>query len=236
MASLGMNSTRLLLRLRPSAPSNPTATILSRSRSPQLPLPRTRTQTSVYSTRLNTAHLPKIAQPSLWQSLIPKSFRNRAASPSPSQTTADKSSKAKSKEWNPASFYIIIFLLIGSQAIRMIALKNEYSHYVRSTDAKIRLLKEVIGKVQRGENVDVEKMLGTGNQAVEREWDQVLREIEREDSLWHQKQKHAAEERARAEAEAAAQEQNADPVAPAVDRADLSTPRENQTKRKASFF
>lgn len=54
----------------------------------------------------------------------------------------------------------------------MIALKNEYTGYLRSTDAKIRLLREVIGKVQRGEQVDVEKMLGRGNETVEREWDE----------------------------------------------------------------
>ncbi|RDW61840.1 DUF5321 domain-containing protein [Aspergillus mulundensis] len=225
MASHSMNTTRLLLRLRPNTPSNPTSTLLPRS--PQLPLPRART--AAYSTRLTTEHLPRIAQPSLWNSLIPKSFRNRtASSPASSET---------SKEWNPASFYIIIFILIGSQAIRMIMLRNDYNAYTRSTDAKIRLLKEVIGKVQRGEDVDVEKLLGTGDQSVEREWDEVLREIEREDSLWHQKQKRAAEEQTKAEAEAAAQEQtNQDPVAPAVDETDQSTAKDNATKRKVSFF
>ncbi len=54
----------------------------------------------------------------------------------------------------------------------MIALKNEYTGYLRSTDAKIRLLREVIGKVQRGEEVDVKKLLGTGEERVEREWDE----------------------------------------------------------------
>jgi uncharacterized membrane protein len=117
----------------------------------------------------------------------------------------------------------------------MIALKNEYNSYLRSTDAKIRLLKEVIGKIQRGEEVDVEKMLGTGDARVEREWDEVLKEIEREDSLWHQKQKRAAEDKAKAEAPV--QEQaTKDPAVPAVDRNDQSTAKDSQTKRKASFF
>jgi uncharacterized spore protein YtfJ len=108
--------------------------------------------------------MPKIAQPSLWQSMIPKFIRNRRAKAEISPT--------KSKEWNPAGFYIVIFILIGSQAIRMIALKNEYNAYTRSTDAKIRLLREVIEKVQRGEKVDVEKLLGTGDEAKEREWEE----------------------------------------------------------------
>ena len=83
-----------------------------------------------------------------------------------------KADSAKSKEWNPASFYIIIFILIGSQAIRMLALKNDYTTYSRSTDAKIQLLREVIERVKRGEKVDVEKLLGTGDAAKEREWEE----------------------------------------------------------------
>lgn len=67
-----------------------------------------------------------------------------------------------------------MFTLIGSQAIRMLTLKNSYATYTRSTDAKIELLKEVIERVQRGEKVDVEKLLGTGDEAKEREWDQGL--------------------------------------------------------------
>ncbi|KAL5051159.1 hypothetical protein BDW71DRAFT_172416 [Aspergillus fruticulosus] len=221
-----MNSTHLLLRVRPNALSKTTAALPPRAHPRRTP--PAHSQTYFYGTRLTTEHLPKIAQPSLWTSLIPKSFRNR--SPSRSPTTSQKP-----KEWNPASFYIIIFILIGSQAIRMIALKNEYESYLRSTDAKIRLLKEVIGKVQRGEEVDIEKMLGTGDARVEREWDEVLREIEREDSLWHQKQKRAMEEKAKAEAPV--QEQvTKDPAVPAVDRNDHSTAKDSQTKRKVSFF
>lgn len=79
---------------------------------------------------------------------------------------------SKSKEWNPASFFIIIFILIGSQAIRMIALKNDYAAYTRTTDAKIELLREVIEKIRRGEDVNVEKLLGTGDETKEREWEE----------------------------------------------------------------
>jgi hypothetical protein len=53
----------------------------------------------------------------------------------------------------------------------MLTLKNDYTAYRRSTDAKIELLKEVIERVKRGEKVDVEKLLGTGDEAQEKEWE-----------------------------------------------------------------
>ncbi|RMJ25799.1 hypothetical protein PHISP_03314 [Aspergillus sp. HF37] len=122
--------------------------------------------------------VPRIAQSSFWNSLVPKFLRNR---PSKQHSAAGPASK----EWNPASYYIIIFILIGSQAIRMLALKHDFSAYTRSTDAKISLLREVIEKVQRGEEVDVRKMLGTGDEAKEREWEEVLQDLEKGNSIWH---------------------------------------------------
>ena len=52
----------------------------------------------------------------------------------------------------------------------MLALKNDYSTFSRKTDAKIKLLKDVLDRVQRGEDVDVEKALGTGDEVQEQEW------------------------------------------------------------------
>lgn len=104
--------------------------------------------------------LPKIADTSVWTAMIPRFIRHR------------KPRETKSKEWNPATFYIIIFTLIGSQAIRMLTLKNDYAAYRRTTDAKIELLKEVIERVKSGEKVDVEKLLGTGDEAREKEWEE----------------------------------------------------------------
>ena len=104
--------------------------------------------------------LPKIADSSVWTAMVPRFIRNRK-SRKPGET----------KEWNPATFYIVMFTLIGSQAIRLLTLKNGYAAYSRSADAKIELLKEVIERVQRGEKVDVEKLLGTGDEAKELEWE-----------------------------------------------------------------
>ncbi|MCJ1336125.1 hypothetical protein MMC09_001401 [Bachmanniomyces sp. S44760] len=117
----------------------------------------------------------------------------------------DKSiEKKKSKEWNPATFYIAIFLIIGSNAIQMIALRNEFTAFTRRTDAKIGVLNDVLERVQRGEDVDVEKMLGTGDPEQEQEWEDVLREIEEEDHLWRtrkQKKPRMPDKTAKAEDE-----------------------------------
>lgn len=104
---------------------------------------------------------PKIADTSVWTAMIPTFMRKRR----PREA-------GERKEWNPATFYIVIFTLIGSQAIRMLTLKNDYAAYRRTTDAKIELLKEVIERVKNGENVDVEKILGTGDEAKEKEWEE----------------------------------------------------------------
>jgi len=85
----------------------------------------------------------------------------------------------------------------------MIALRNEFAAFSRRADAKISLLKEVIERIQNGEEVDVEGLLGTGDKEREKEWEEgtsagltrarssknylVLQEIEREDRAWEQK-------------------------------------------------
>lgn len=65
-----------------------------------------------------------------------------------------------------------MFLLIGSNAIQMIALRNGFAAFSRQTDNKIALLKEVLQRVQNGEKVDVERLLGTGDEEHEREWEE----------------------------------------------------------------
>lgn len=100
---------------------------------------------------------PTILRPSFWTSMIPKPLKDRTATP-------------KSREWNPATPYIVLSLLVGSQAIQILWLKQERAHSLRKAEAKIGLLKEVIERVQNGEDVDVEKVLGTGGAESEKEW------------------------------------------------------------------
>jgi hypothetical protein len=100
--------------------------------------------------------------------MVPKFLRNRGP-----QSTREQQ-QPTSAEWNPATFYIIIFILIGSQAIQMLVLRKDSENFSRKADAKIRLLNEVIQRVKNGEEVDVEKLIGTGDESKEREWEEGL--------------------------------------------------------------
>jgi len=112
----------------------------------------------------------EVARPSFWKSIIPK-FLRPTQQDDPFGTIAAKKAK-KTKEWNPATFFIVIFLLIGSMSIQMIALKKDFATFIRRTDVRIGLLREVVEKLQRGERVDVEKTLGTGVPEKELEWEE----------------------------------------------------------------
>lgn len=150
------------------------------------------------------SHLPRLAQPSIWHSIIPKSLRSKYA---PSET--------RKKPTNPASYFIWIYLLIGSQAIRIMGLKTDFTTFVRQADLKIAQLREVVEKLQRGEDVDVEKVLGTGDEAQEQEWEEALRELQEQDRIWQNNARKSREEKERL----AADERDANPVSGSVDTA-----------------
>lgn len=78
----------------------------------------------------------------------------------------------RSKDWNPATFFIVIFLCIGSMSIQMITLRNSFERHMRQSEVRIGLLREVVEKIQRGETVDVEKALGTGEPKKEADWEE----------------------------------------------------------------
>ncbi len=54
----------------------------------------------------------------------------------------------------------------------MISLRNDFTAFSRRADAKIGLLREIIGKIQNGEDVDVEGLLGSGDAEREKEWEE----------------------------------------------------------------
>lgn len=118
----------------------------------------------------DTSTVPRVASSSFWHSLVPKAFR-RPDDPV-SVAERQRAKAAKSKEWNPATFFIAMAILIGSNAIQSIALRNERLKFTRRTDAKIALLRETIERVRSGEDVDVEKVLGTGEPAKEQAWEE----------------------------------------------------------------
>ncbi|KAF2643432.1 hypothetical protein P280DRAFT_447008 [Massarina eburnea CBS 473.64] len=132
--------------------------------------------------------VPRILQPSFWSSMIPRPLR-------------ESSSLSPHRGWNPATPYIVLGLLVGSQAIQILWLKQERGHELRRAEAKIGILKEVIERVRRGEEVDVEGMLGTGKEQEERDWAEVMKQIEKEEKLFTPKQQRKAAREAAAAAE-----------------------------------
>lgn len=56
----------------------------------------------------------------------------------------------------------------------MLVLRKDFENFSRKAEAKIQLLNEVIQRVKNGEDVDVEKLLGTGDESKEREWEEGL--------------------------------------------------------------
>ncbi|KAI3394158.1 hypothetical protein diail_3168 [Diaporthe ilicicola] len=125
-------------------------------------------QTPRHSARLVSMQ-PRVAETSFWKSLIPKPLRRENRTGGKGGAPA---AKPKSKEWNPATFFIGIFLLIGSLSIQMIALHKSFDAFMRRSDVRIGLLREVVERIQNGETVDVEKVLGTGDPDKEAEWEE----------------------------------------------------------------
>ncbi|KAH8782931.1 hypothetical protein F5883DRAFT_404062 [Diaporthe sp. PMI_573] len=181
-------------------------------------------QTPRHNTRLISMQ-PRIAETSFWKSLIPKPLRseNRAGDPT--------TKKAKSKkDWNPATFFIVIFLLIGSMSIQMISLRKNFDAFMRRSDVRIGLLREVVERVQNGEKVDVEKVLGAGDPEMEAEWEEVLNEIERDSASRSQKKQDKAKAKAPAPSP---------PVAKAVPVAGPKTepaPAQEPAKGRTAYF
>lgn len=54
----------------------------------------------------------------------------------------------------------------------MITLKNDFRNFSRKADAHIGVLKDIIERIQKGEDVDVERLLGSGDEEKEVEWDE----------------------------------------------------------------
>ncbi|KAJ4293277.1 hypothetical protein N0V90_008559 [Kalmusia sp. IMI 367209] len=115
------------------------------------PRPQIRTFALLSPQLAHPRHLtvPRILQPSFWTSMVPRPLRERAADPNRG-------------EWNPATPYIVLALLVGSQAIQILWLKQESDKERRRAEASISVLRGVVDRVQGGEVVDVEGALGTG--------------------------------------------------------------------------
>jgi hypothetical protein len=96
--------------------------------------------------------------------------------------------------------------LVGSNAINILALRREMLNFSRKTEAKLTVLRDVLKRVKNGEDVDVERLLGTGDAEQEAEWEDVMNEIEKTDMLAEAKKRREAKVAAREAAKAVEQE------------------------------
>ena len=138
----------------------------------------------------------------------------------------------------------------------MLTLRNEFSSFNRKADQKIALLKEVLEKVQRGEDVDVERVLGTGDEVQEQEWKDgqspnnsvryvfsanqsitVIKNIEEEDHLWAAKDRRREKRRLKKEQAAPAKDStNTEDQDEDVERSEDTSPSSHETKKPPSFY
>ncbi|KAG6012485.1 hypothetical protein E4U43_007780 [Claviceps pusilla] len=111
-----------------------------------------------------------ITDAGFWRSLIPKPFRKE---------NRPKSSGTGAKEWNPATFFIVMFLFIGSMSIQMIALRKQSERYDRQSTVRMGQLREALRRLEGGHAVDVEKILGRAD-AVQRDsdWEEMWKALE----------------------------------------------------------
>lgn len=115
--------------------------------------------------------VPRVLRKSTWNLIIPRFLRTRTPSP-------------RTHTRNPATYFIWIYILIGSQAIRILSVQSEFQTFTRRAELRLGKLREVIRALQAGEEIDVEKTLGTGVESEEVEWEEAMREIEEEEDRW----------------------------------------------------
>ncbi|KAI5459926.1 hypothetical protein BGZ63DRAFT_425872 [Mariannaea sp. PMI_226] len=171
--------------------------------------------------RFNSTAPATIADGSFWRNLVPKPLRKE-----------NRQLRKKTKQWNPATFFIVIFLLIGSMSIQLIAVRNSFDRYMRQAEARIATLREVVEKIQKGEPVDVEKVLGTGDVQKEADWEEMLKAIERDEAARQSQKQEKAKQSEPTTTKAAAPPQAEEPTwSP-----EATTPRKPKPGSFGNFF
>ncbi|SMR50590.1 unnamed protein product [Zymoseptoria tritici ST99CH_1A5] len=136
------------------------------------------------------SRLPRVANPSFWSSLIPRPFRRPVTEAEVIERALKRSAGAE--ERRTGIKFLVLGILVGSNAINLISIKRDMLNFTRQTDAKLELLREVVQKVKNGEDVDVKQALGTGDPEHEKEWEQVMKELEETDMLLEGRKKREA--------------------------------------------
>jgi len=130
----------------------------------------------------------------------------------------------------------MLAMVVGSGAIHTINLRTEMAKIESKADAKLAILREVIERVQKGEDFDVEKELGTGDPVAEQEWADVMQEIESGSSIWKKSasgpEKSQSKNHKRQEEEKRAGDTGATPK----DAEDNTAPSQQRPKEDRVFF
>lgn len=108
---------------------------------------------------------------SLWKSLIPKPLRNLAISPTHIRICSQP---------DPMTFYILMFLLIGSMSIHLITLRKAMDHFESQSYVQIEAMKELIEKLRNGQTVGAETSLGVRSLHKENSRKILIEEIRRD--------------------------------------------------------
>ncbi|KAF2158922.1 hypothetical protein M409DRAFT_71400 [Zasmidium cellare ATCC 36951] len=143
------------------------------------------------------SRLPRIANPSFWASLVP-SFLRRSTDAQQAEERARRRGTGADERRTGIAF-LILGILVGSNAINIISIRRDMLNFSRQTDAKLETLREVIQRVKSGEDFDVKKALGTGDPDQEKEWEQVIQELQNTDMLWEGRKKRDAKRAEKAE-------------------------------------
>ncbi|KXT08386.1 hypothetical protein AC579_3181 [Pseudocercospora musae] len=139
---------------------------------------------------IEAGRAPRIANPSFWTSLVPRFLRR----PTSEEEAAERATKrgAGAEERKTGIVFLVLGIVVGSNAINIISLRREMLNFSRQTDAKLDLLRGVLIRVRHGEKFDVKKALGTGDAEQEKEWAQVVEELEKTDMLYESRKKREA--------------------------------------------
>ena len=139
---------------------------------------------------VDESRLPKVVNPSFWSSLVPKPLRRSSDPDEATERTNHRA--ATSEERRVAIIFLVLGIVVGSNAIQIIALRRQILDFSRKTEAKLSVLREVVERVKNGEDIDVKKVLGTGEPDQEKEWEEVIKELENTDMLWEGRKKKEA--------------------------------------------
>ncbi|QSL64534.1 hypothetical protein MERGE_001835 [Pneumocystis wakefieldiae] len=101
-------------------------------------------------------------------------------------TINKEDTKLIKKKINSNIIFIVFFFIIGSQANSILSIKQEFNEFEAQIDAKISHLRDLIDRIQRGENIDISKELGTGIEEKEKEWSKVIEQVINQDDQWEE--------------------------------------------------